>query len=82
MAPDRRDVEAWWRSPVASILLVVAGLAIIFVEVRRGPNADALGYSAGLALVGLGITGRLQAWALSGPNRDDDRRDKERGDVP
>jgi len=46
--------------------LVASGLAIIFIEVWRGDQADALGYSAGLALVGLGITGRLQAWALAG----------------
>ena len=64
MPPRRTTVEEWWRSPVASILLVAAGLAIIFVEVYRDGNADALGYSAGLALVGLGITGRVQNWVL------------------
>lgn len=62
---------------MASILLVFAGLTIIFIEVWRGEDADALGYSAGLALVGLGITGRLQAWALAGdePKKSDTLRD-------
>jgi hypothetical protein len=72
VSPDRREVEAWWRSPIASILLVIAGLIVIFIEVGRGPGADALGYSAGLALVGLGITGRLQAWAIRGERKDED----------
>jgi hypothetical protein len=67
--PDRNLVDAWWRSPVASILLVIAGLVILAVEVSRGRNADAGGYTAGLALVGLGITGRLQAWILPDEGR-------------
>lgn len=72
MSPDRRtNLESWWRAPVASILLVCAGLAIIGVEVARGPRADALGYSAGLALVGLGITGRIQTWAIRKDDDDD-----------
>lgn len=71
MSPQRSEVEAWWRSPVASILLVLAGLAVVFVEVWRGDDADAAGYTAGLALVGLGITGRIQTWAA--------RRDDEEG---
>lgn len=65
MTPNRRkEIEAWWRSPVASILLVVSGLSVVFIEVSRGSHATGLGYSAGLALVGLGITGRLQSWAI------------------
>lgn len=63
MSPDRGKVEAWWKSPLVSIVLVIAGVAVIFIEVARGPNADAGGYAAGLALVGLGITGRIQNWA-------------------
>jgi hypothetical protein len=71
MSPDRKEVEAWWRSPVASMLLVAAGLIIIFVMVAQGPDATALGYSAGLALVGLGITGRIQSWAVRGDDKDE-----------
>lgn len=67
MTPDRRTVEAWWRSPVASILLVVVGLAIVLWEVSQSEHASAVGYSAGLALVGLGITGRVQTWAGKPP---------------
>ena len=67
----RRTVEAWWRSPGASIVLVAAGLVMLFIEVNRGQSADALGYSAGLALVGLGITGRLQSWAIKGGEEDE-----------
>ena len=66
--PDRRSVEAWWRAPVASIVLVAAGLVIIGVEVWRGENADAGGYTAGLALVGLGVTGRITSWIRNGTN--------------
>jgi hypothetical protein len=57
--------------------LVLAGIAVIGVEVWRDGNADAGGYAAGLALVGLGITGRLQAWIIPGgtqppPQREDE----------
>jgi len=54
------------------MVLVVAGLIIIFIEVSRDGNADALGYSAGLALVGLGITGRIQSWAARGQDDEKD----------
>ena len=75
MAPvERRELEAWWRSPLASIILVVAGLVVIGVEVYRGPDADALGYSAGLALVGLGITGRIQTWAYRSDEKNGDEK--------
>jgi hypothetical protein len=67
MSPNRRTLEEWWRAPVASILLVIAGLAVIFIEVWRGDEANAIAYSAGLALVGLGITGRIQHWAVGAP---------------
>ena len=74
MSPDRRTLEEWWRAPVASILLVLAGLAIIAVEVWRDGSADAGGYTAGLALVGLGITGRIQSWAAGGKGAPPDDR--------
>lgn len=69
--PDRRTVEAWWRAPVASIVLVASGLVILGVEVWRGDKADAGGYTAGLALIGLGITGRITAWAHNGKKQDE-----------
>jgi len=62
----RVQADAWWRAPISSILLVVAGLTVIGFMVAQGEHASAVGYSAGLALVGLGITGRIQAWAGNG----------------
>lgn len=73
MAPSRREVDAWWRAPAASMLLVAAGLIIVFIEVGRGGDADAAGYSAGLALIGLGVTGRIQAWLLPGRPESDEK---------
>jgi len=70
--PDRRTVEAWWRSPLASIVLVMSGLAVVFWEVGQGESATAYGYSAGVALVGLGVTGRIQSWAVRNDNEKPD----------
>ena len=69
---SRTTAEAWWRSPVASILLVLSGLAIVFYEVGQGNDATAYGYSAGVALVGLGVTGRIQSWAVRNDNEKPD----------
>ena len=66
---SRTSAAAWWCSPVASILLVVSGIVIVFWEVWLGERAQPLGYSAGIALIGLGVTGRIQSWAFgSRPN--------------
>lgn len=74
MSPDRKTVSDWWREPIASIVLVFAGLAIICVEVWRDGAADSIGYTFGFMLVGLGATGRIQAWVMAPPKRggDDD----------
>ena len=72
--PSRREVDSWWRAPISSILLVFSGLTVIGIMVAQGEHASAVGYSAGLALVGLGITGRIQVWAGKAPP-------EENGDV-
>ena len=71
MVWERQSVEAWWRSPVASILLVIVGIGVVVYEVGLGDDATAYGYSAGIALVGLGVTGRIQTWAVKGGGQDD-----------
>jgi hypothetical protein len=53
------------------MILVAAGLLVIFIMVSQGENATALGYSAGLALVGLGVTGRIQSWATKDSTDED-----------
>jgi len=67
---ERQSVEAWWRSPVASILLVLVGIGVVVWEVGQGDDATAYGYSAGIALVGLGVTGRIQSWAVRNDNEE------------
>jgi len=71
---SRTSAAAWWCSPVASILLVVSGLGIVFWEAARGEHATPLILSAGIGLVGLGVTGRIQAWATGSPKSEEEKK--------